>query len=121
MRTLPWFDAAAVSLSGLCLAHCIALPVAAALLPSLASWTQAPWLHWAFVALALPTTAAALLRTWRARTLSPAVAAAAIAGLALLALGASEAFGEALEVPVTVAGSVVLASAHIANWRAHRH
>ncbi|MBT2748617.1 MerC domain-containing protein [Lysobacter sp. ISL-42] len=121
MYSARFFDGTAVSLSGLCLTHCIAMSLLSAVLPGIASWTQAAWLHWAFVAFAIPTTATALLRTRRNGTLSSGVAIAAILGLAALALGASELLGEASEVPITIAGSFLLAGAHVVNWRAHRH
>lgn len=114
-------DAAGISLSGLCLVHCLALPIAAAFLPSLAAWAHAEWLHWAFVAVAVPNTTLALRRAQRAGTLHVGVLIAAGLGLAALALGASELLGEAAEIPITVAGSVMLVGAHTVNWRHKSH
>ena len=45
---------AAIGLSIACLAHCLALPVAAAFLPVLGVGSEAAWAHWAFVAVAAP-------------------------------------------------------------------
>lgn len=114
-------DVAGMSLSGLCLVHCLALPIAAAFLPSFAAWTHTEWLHWAFVAVAVPTTTLALNRAHSAGMLHVGVLIAAGLGLAALTLGASELLGEAAEMPITVAGSVMLAGAHAVNWRHKSH
>ncbi|BAV99409.1 MerC domain-containing protein [Bacillus cereus] len=113
-------DLAALSLSGLCLAHCLALPMLAVLLPSLAAWAGAEWVHTAFVVAAVPTTSFALWRAHRARTLTAGVVALAAGGLLALALGATSAVA-AHEVAVTVAGSLLLAAAHLWNWARHSH
>lgn len=34
-----------IGLSALCVLHCVALPVLAALLPALSVWTEAEWVH----------------------------------------------------------------------------
>jgi hypothetical protein len=67
-------DASAIGLSGLCLAHCLLLPVAAALLPALAVAAEAEWLHLAFAASALPIAGLALARAHRRRPLAGACA-----------------------------------------------
>lgn len=120
MRSSP-LDVAGISLSGLCLAHCLVLPVAAAFLPSVAAWTHADWLHWVFVAVAIPTTTLALRHAYRAGTLHVGVLAAAVLGLLVLVVGASEVLGKAAEIPITVAGSVMLSGAHAVNWRHKSH
>ena len=77
-------DASAISLSGLCLAHCLALPLVAASSPLLATWAEAEWVHTAAVAVAAPLSALAL---WR-RGQSGPILILSLIGLALLALGA---------------------------------
>ena len=109
-------DAASVSLSGLCLLHCLALPLLAAASPLMASWAEAEWVHSAAVMLAAPLSAAAL---WRRRRLLH-IAGPALLGLGLLALGATHLPSHDLETPVTVAGGLLLAGAHLSNWR-ERH
>ena len=42
-------DGFAISLSGLCLVHCLVLPVVSAGLPIVGAWAEAEWLHKAFV------------------------------------------------------------------------
>ncbi|MDH5830793.1 MerC family mercury resistance protein [Luteimonas sp. M1R5S18] len=114
-------DASAIGLSGLCLAHCLLLPAAAALLPALAIAAEAEWLHLAFAASALPIAGLALACAHRCRPLPPALWALAAAGLCGLAAGAVGWPAHALETPLTVAGSLALAAAHLWNWRLRPH
>lgn len=116
-----FFDASAIGLSALCLAHCLLLPVAAALLPALAAAGEAEWVHLLFVAFAVPLAAAALWRAHRLRPLPGPLLALAGAGIAGLLAGALGWPSEALETPLTVAGGVLLASAHVWNWRRRPH
>jgi hypothetical protein len=109
-------DALAIGLSGLCLIHCLALPVLASLLPMLGAWVEAAWLHWVFAAAAAPVSLWALTRPHAAGPSRPALALAA-AGILLLVAGAAEMAGHGVETPVTVAGSLLLAAAHFLNWR----
>jgi cytochrome bd-type quinol oxidase subunit 2 len=111
------FDHAAIGLSGLCVVHCLLLPLAAAFLPLLSAWAEAEWVHLLFVAIALPLTATALRRSHRRHPLPAAVVALATAGLLLLTLGAVGWPLHALETPLTVAGSLALAGAHLWNLR----
>ena len=127
---LARLDAAAVSLSGLCVLHCLALPLAASALPALGLVAEAEWLHRAFVVLAVATTGWAIVdctgrRGRRGRKVARRAArkallvGAAVLGLALLVAGA---FVEALrdhETALTVAGAGVLAGAHLARWGLH--
>lgn len=113
-------DVAAIGLSGLCLAHCLALPVAAAFLPLLGAWSEAEWVHLAFLAAAIPVSVTALVRSggWR----KAPVASLAIAGLGFLTVGALGWPTEAWETGLTVLGGLMLATAHLLNWRLHhRH
>ncbi|MEO0982371.1 MAG: MerC domain-containing protein [Pseudomonadota bacterium] len=111
-------DVSAVSLSGFCLVHCLALPLAAAFLPAAGALAEAEWLHRAFVIAALPISLAAMARSRNMRGAAGFMLAAGV-GLALLIAGA---FVEALhdfETPLTVAGALLLASAHLWRWREH--
>jgi hypothetical protein len=111
-------DASAIGLSGLCLIHCLALPLVAALSPALAAWAGAEWVHTVLLGIAAPLSALALQR----RGQRPFVILLALAGLALLALGAVGWPRADLETELTVAGGLILAAAHLTNWRArHAH
>ncbi|MEM9054961.1 MAG: MerC domain-containing protein [Pseudomonadota bacterium] len=105
-------DGAAITLSGLCLVHCLALPLVSASLPIAGIWADAEWLHKAFVVAALPFSALAL----RARPVNWAVIGLIVLGLVLLVLGA---FVEPLhdyEVQLTVIGAVALSTGHALRW-----
>ncbi|MEZ5946697.1 MAG: MerC domain-containing protein [Hyphomonas sp.] len=111
-------DASAITLSGLCVVHCLALPVLAAFLPLAGAWSEAEWIHKGFVAFALPLSGFAIIRGlsgpgWKV------FVSLAVAGLCLLIAAA---FVEALhefETPITVTGALMLASAHIWRWTRH--
>lgn len=111
-------DASAITLSGLCVVHCLALPLLAAFLPLAGAWSEAEWVHKVFVAFALPLSGFAIIRGlsgpgWRV------FVGLAVGGLLLLLVGA---FVEALhevETPITVTGALMLASAHIWRWSRH--
>lgn len=110
-------ERAAICASVACLAHCLALPLILLLLPSLAALLDIPeTFHVWVLAFAIPTAVSALGSGWLGhRVVMPLVAG--ISGLVLLSVGAVV-FGEThWEVPVTVAGSLTLAAAHVANWR----
>ena len=108
-------DTSAVTLSTLCILHCLALPIAAAFMPVFAAWVGGEWVHKALVLVALPISGLAMARSWS----SPGgkrFSVLAVLGLLLLVAGA---FIEALhdyETVLTVAGALVLASAHIWRW-----
>lgn len=121
-NTAALFDASAVALSTLCLLHCLALPLLAALLPLFGAWSEAEWVHGVFVLIAAPLTSYALWRAHRHRPLPVALWLLAGSGLALLLAGACGGLGERAETPLTVAGSLALAGAHLWNAaRRHAH
>lgn len=111
-------DASAVGLSGLCLLHCLALPVAVAFLPFTGAWAEAEWVHLLFLGVAVPVSITALARSggWR----SWQVGGLALVGLVLLAGGALLVSDPRAEVGLTGAGGLALASAHLLNWRRHQ-
>lgn len=98
--------------------HCLALPLVLAMFPVLSGTLVAgEGFHLLVLALAVPTSGFGL---WASRlpggSNGPLVAGAA--GLMLLALALLA--GEAAERVMTLAGSLLLAGAHVANWRARR-
>jgi len=113
--SLRLLDRSAIGLSGLCLIHCLALPVAAVTLPTLGTLAHAEWVHAAFVALAAPLSVFALRRSgaWRSSLLS----GLALAGLGLLAAGAFVAPSREAETTMTVVGGICLALCHGLNLR----
>ena len=114
-----WFvDAAAVGVSSLCMVHCLALPFLAAGLPLASTVAEWEWLHRVFVLAALPLTGFVILSK-RARYCDLIFYGLSLLGLSLLF---ASAFAEPLrefEKPLTVAGALILASAHLRRWRFH--
>ncbi len=110
-------DGFAVCASFACMVHCLALPLVLAALPAVADRIGVgEGFHAAVLLIALPTSALALIGGWRRhRAFGPLVVG--IAGLLLMGFGLVFAEWYAIETGLTVAGSLCLAAAHIANWR----
>lgn len=113
-----WSDALAIGISATCLVHCLALPVAVALIPAASRWLDLPEsIHLWLLLAAAPLSSAVLITAWRKRPGAGATALAlGFAGLTGLAGGLALA-GSAIEPVVTSAGAILLASAHLLNWR----
>jgi hypothetical protein len=119
-RLGDWLDGFAICASAACLVHCLVLPLIIAALPAIArSIDPGEGFHRIVLALAIPTSGLALIPGWRS---SGAIVplAAGLAGLALLATGVALAGRPTVETVVSVAGSVLLATAHLLNWRRRR-
>ncbi|QMW22353.1 MerC domain-containing protein [Sandaracinobacteroides saxicola] len=112
-------DGWAALLSSLCLVHCLALPLGALLLPTLAGINGGHnhATHWLLIALAAPVSAWALWRG-RARHARQVPLALAVTGFALMALGAS--IHGLAEQFATVTGGLLVAAGHWINWNAIR-
>ncbi|MFT4089831.1 MAG: MerC domain-containing protein [Asticcacaulis sp.] len=111
-------DLIAIGLSGLCLVHCLLLPVIVVALPMLGVFAEDERIHQILISLAVPVSLWAVLRSGHWRNL--AIILPMMTGLSLLGLAA---FAEPLhdyEVPISVAGALLLALAHWKNAR-HRH
>jgi hypothetical protein len=124
-RGEDWLDRAALGASMLCLLHCLALPLLLAALPALSRAFSVPEsVHLWILAFAVPSSAIALFGG-RARHGTAYPIFIGIAGLACLAAGALPLAGTQWDTVVTVPGSILLAIAHLANWRLrhshHRH
>ncbi|OJW60282.1 MAG: MerC mercury resistance protein [Sphingomonadales bacterium 63-6] len=115
-----WLDGFAVCASISCMIHCLGLPLLLAALPAFADQIDpGDNFHAIVLALAVPTSAIALVGGWRKhRAFIPL--AVGSAGLVLMALGIVFASQEILETAITVSGGLLLAGAHIANWRHRR-
>ena len=115
-------DRAGVAISAVCLVHCLALPLVAALLPAVDAWVDPAThhrIHWALLALALPISLAALVSGARRHGRYRWLALGSV-GLGSMLLGVLGWLGAENEVPITIAGVSLLAAAHVGNWRA-RH
>ncbi len=113
-------DVVAIGLSVGCLLHCLALPLALALLPTLPmGWLSDEQFHrWLLVAI-LPTSVVALFMGCR-RHQHFSVIAIGMVGLIVLVLAAifgHDVLGEIGEKAVTSVGAVIIAASHILNQR----
>lgn len=114
------WDKLGISVSGICLVHCLLLPVVISILPI---WTSAQqvhgWLHPVFAVLLIPTTILALVIGYK-RHRSRRVVALMAVGLLLVVVAAIPAFhnpGIVFETVLTMSGSAFLIAGHLLNWR----
>lgn len=111
-----WIERAALSASTLCLIHCLALPLLFAALPALSGVLALPEdVHLFILLFAVPSSLLALLAGRTGHGADYPLAAGSI-GLILLATAILPLFA-VYETPITVGGSLMLASAHVMNWR----
>ena len=111
-----WLDGAAVALSALCLVHCLALPLVVAGLPFLAQYSDGH-LHAQVLLIVLPLSIVALALGYR-RHQNRRILLGGIAGMLLLVIGATFAhqqLGLTADRAFTIAGSLVLGTAHFYN------
>ncbi|MDX1498343.1 MAG: MerC domain-containing protein [Woeseiaceae bacterium] len=115
-KTGDWLDGAAVTLSALCLVHCLALPLVVAGLPFLTQFSEGH-LHAQVLVAVLPLSLFALGVGFRRHRDARIVALGAI-GMALLVIGATiahERLGVTADRAFTITGSLTLAVAHFFN------
>jgi hypothetical protein len=117
----PWgsrpgsrLDLFGTCLSLMCLAHCAILPLLPLLLAGL-PWLANEQLHLGLLALIMPVALISFFRGTR-RHGHKSVLVSGAAALVLLLSGPVA--GEALEKPLTIAGSLMLCGAHLKNLRA---
>jgi hypothetical protein len=114
----PWlWDDTGIAVSGLCMLHCLALPVVLVLSPGLAAAAgYAEALHPAFGVVLVGVAAAAFVPGYRQHG-RRGVLGLGVAGLALVLTGsfAHNLLGGPGETVLTVAGSLALVAAHWAN------
>lgn len=116
-----FLDQIAVTLSGLCLAHCLLLPLAVVALPFLGGLGD-DHLHAELLFVVVPVSVAALWFGYR-RHSNLGIVGAGLAGLAILLIGATVAhahYGLLADRTLTVVGSLLLAVAHYRNFRQAR-
>lgn len=112
-------DAAGIGLSGLCLVHCLGLPVLISLSPAL-MWMENELIHIGLASVALIVWLTVLPK-WPTGQSGLVVKTIALAGLGLLFLGALWEVSETFEKVVTSIGAVTLAASHLLAWKgSHR-
>lgn len=114
-------DQVAVALSGLCLVHCLLLPVAIAIIPFLGQVDESHF-HLQMLVLVLPVSGIALLLGFR-RHGDRRIIVAGIVGLLLLVVGGTLAhslYGVVADRTLTILGSLILAATHYRNSQLSR-
>lgn len=122
VKTPHLLDKAAVTLSGLCLLHCLAMPVVLAALPFF-NEISTGHLHAELLIIVIPVSVFAFLSGYRTHG-NRMVLALGTLGLVILTIGGTYAhshYGLAADRALTIAGSLILAVAHFRNSRLSRH
>jgi len=117
-QKMKWVDIASMSLSGLCVVHCLALPFVIVALPFLGVFVNNDWVHPVLVIIAAPLSLWAIISSsaWRKWKISVLVAV----GITLLALAAFVPALSANEVTLSVIGALCIAAAHGLNYLHHK-
>jgi hypothetical protein len=121
-RKAATFDRIAAMLSGLCLLHCLALPLLLTALPALSELSSGH-IHAQMLLAAIPVSAVALALGFR-RHANVYVILCGVAGMLLLMIGGTVAhsfYGLAADRTFTISGALVLAVTHYFNSRLARH
>ena len=115
-------DNAAVALSGICLLHCLTLPLLIAVLPFIGQIDNGHF-HYQMLLVALPVSAIAFALGYRRHQVK-SVAVWGTIGMLLLVFGGTgvhSSFGLIADRAVTVSAALILALAHYFNNRFSRH
>ncbi len=119
---LGLLDNAAVVLSGICLLHCLTLPILIAVLPFLSQFGEGHF-HVQMLLVVLPVSVFAFALGFRRHHVKSVIAWGSI-GMLLMALGATvvhSSFGLVADRTVTICAALILAFAHYFNNRFSRH
>ena len=115
-------DHAAIALSGLCLVHCLLLPIIIVAMPLLAQLNETHF-HAQMLLVVVPVSLFAFAHGYR-RHGNLRIIAGGIAGIAILFIGGTVVhanYGILGDSLLTIAGSIVLATSHYFNNRLMRH
>lgn len=116
---LSRLDRLGLLLSGICLVHCIGLPILILLLPAIAFALPSDGVvHAALIVMVLPVSGFALSRGLSKHG-NRWAALLGVSGLLFLVLGLAFFESESAETISTVTGSLMISLAHILNWRGH--
>lgn len=117
-KSLNW-DRIGIALSGICMVHCLALPIVVAFLPVLTlGLGHSHLFHALILILVIPTVILALRKAHRQALVITLLGS----GLLLIIAGLSSGsfwHNYFLETILTVAGSIFLVSGHITNYFTH--
>jgi hypothetical protein len=115
-------DHVAITLSGLCLVHCLLLPVIIVAIPLLGQFSETHF-HAQMLIVVVPVSLFAFGLAYR-RHGNKAVIACGTAGIAIMFVGGTVAhanFGVLADSLLTIAGSIILAASHYFNNRLAGH
>lgn len=122
MKESVRLDRLAIFLSGLCLLHCLALPIALIVGGVFGGWLNdtETSMHWILLALALTVSVIALYRGYQRHrnALTPWLGGI---GLTLMFVGVAHILSADLEVIFTVVGVLLVLVAHARNALGHTH
>lgn len=116
------FDHIAITLSGLCLVHCLLLPAAIVALPLLAQ-SSGRHFHTQMLLVVIPVSLFAYTLGYP-RHHNKTIIAWGLAGIAIMSIGGTIAhaeYGVVADTTLTVAGSIILAASHYFNNRLTGH
>jgi len=119
---LSFLDNMAVALSGLCLLHCLTLPILIALIPFMSQFGEGHF-HVQMLLVVLPVSVMAFSLGFRRHRVKSVIAWGGV-GMLLLVLGATvvhDSFGLVADRTVTICAALILAFAHYFNNRFSRH
>lgn len=108
-------DATAISVSSLCLVHCLALPFTASALPLLGTLSEAEWMHRFLVVITVILAGAAFVST-KAAPIRSTYGIIALIGLTALIAGAFVGPLHDHETLLTICGALVVGGAHLFRW-----
>lgn len=117
-RHKAFLDKIALALSGLCLLHCLMLPLVVAVLPFLGQFGNDHF-HAELLLFVIPLSVIALGVGYRRHRHAEVLVFGAL-GLIILAIGGTfvhDTYGEMADRAMTVTGSVILAFTHYQNFR----
>lgn len=115
-------DHLAITLSGLCLVHCLLLPVVVVALPLLAQFNDSH-LHTQMLVVVIPVSLFAYTLAYP-RHRNKTIIAWGLAGIAIMSIGGTIAhanYGALADTTLTIAGSIILATSHYFNNRLTGH
>lgn len=115
----PRLDLYAAGLSGLCLLHCLALPLLVTVMPLVAQTAESELVHRLLVLATVPVSLRVIWTTSAVQS-NRLFVAVVLGGLGLLLLAAFIEAVSAYEEPVTLVGGVLLCSAHLWHWARQR-
>ena len=116
MKTFTYIDSTGLSLSTLCIIHCLLLPILGSSLPILGVLSESEWIHKGLVIFVLPVALSLIATTKRL-----GVQILAVLGASMLFTAAFIPLFHDFETVMTVSGGLLLGLAHTLRLIKQRH